>query len=208
MTEIGNVKVKTLIGDDIWSINKKDAVIDTAFFQHELNQAKKFKTKSGGIDWEKYFDTKSDVEFANRKRFINSQLIFIQIDSLWLKYGLNEEQISWSLRVDGFNFHDCTVNVQFYAGSDVPINFEAKSRFQEGNEISTNALHLKWTSEILDKFEPLGHGVNFQAELNVEDSNLVQILNQKLGFNLKNLTVLWTSHDFLFAIMHENENFI
>jgi len=41
MTEIGNVKVKTLIGDDIWSINKKDAVIDTAFFQHELNQAKK-----------------------------------------------------------------------------------------------------------------------------------------------------------------------
>ena len=110
--------------------------------------------------------------------------------------------------MDGFHFHGCTVNVQLYAGSDFAINLEAKNKFNNSIEISTQALRLKWTSQILDKFEPLGHGVNFQAEINVEESDLVQILNQKLGFNVKNLTVFWTSHDFLFAIMHENENFV
>ena len=68
-------------------------------------------------------------------------------------------------------------------------------------------MSLKWTDQLLRKYEPLGHGVNFQAKVE-GDSELVQILNHKLGFNLKHITVIWTSHDFLFLILHENENFV
>ena len=46
--------IKTLIGGDLWTIVKKNAVIEsfvTAIFQDEQEQAKKFKS-SAGIDWE------------------------------------------------------------------------------------------------------------------------------------------------------------
>ena len=100
------------------------------------------------------------------------------------------------------------MNVQFYAGSDHAINLEAKTRFDEGNELTTNALFLKWAEQILEQYEPLGHGTNFQAELDVKSSDLAEILIKKLGFNLKYFTVLWTDHDFLFLILHEKENFV
>ena len=208
------IKVKTLSGDDLWTIKKKDAVIEsliTALYQDEKEQAEKYRMKDG-IDWEGYYNAKADAGFTNKKRwkFLDSREVFVQIDSLWLKpeLGLNEERISWSLRVDGFLFHGTKVNVQLYAGSDHAINLQAKAKFKDSNDLSTHAPLLKWTEQILEKFEPLGHGTNFQAKLDVEGSNLVQLLIQKLGFNLKYFTVLWTSHDFLFLIMHERENFV
>ena len=114
------IKVKTLIGDDLWTITKKDAVIEsfvTAIFQDELAQAEKYKSKSG-IDWEKSYAAKAEAGFSSMKRwkFVDSREVFIQIDSLWLKpeFGLKEELISWSLRVEKFVFHNSNVDVQLY----------------------------------------------------------------------------------------------
>ena len=195
-------------------MKKKIAVVEpfiTAIYQDELEHAKKYKNEKG-IDWEKYLEAKSDAGFSQQKRwkFVDSREVFVLIDSTWLKpeYGLTEEKISWSLRVDDFVFHGCKVNVQLYAGSNYAINVEARAKFKDGNEAPTDARALKWVGQILSKYEPLGHGTNFKARIEMVDSELVQILNQKIGFSLKYITVIWTSHDFLFAIFHEEKNLI
>lgn len=208
------IKVKTLSGDDLWSIVKKNAVIEslvTALYQDEKDQAEKYKSKNG-IDWEKYYNAKADAGFSSRKhwKFLDSREVFVQIDSLWLKpeFGLKEERTTWSLRDEGFMFHGSKIDVQLYVGSDHAIDLKAKAKFKDSNDLSTNALFLKWVDQIIEKYEPLGHGTNFQAKLDVEGSNLAKLLIQKLGFSLNYFTVLWTSHNFLFLILHEKEDFI
>ena len=213
-TELSAIRVKTLVGDDLWDIKKKNAVIEsfvTAIYQDEKDQAEKYRNKKG-IDWEKYYDEKAKAGFTNQKRwkFVDSREVFVQIDSVWLKpeFGLTEEKISWSLRVENFFFHGSKVDIQLYAGSNYAINAEAKAKFKDRNEKSPDSLAWKWVNQIIKKYEPLGHGTNFQAKLEVESSDLIQILNDKIDFSLKNFTVIWTSHTFLFIIFHEMADFI
>ena len=208
------IKVKTLTGDDIWALDKKTAIIEpflTAIYQDELTHARKYKTVKG-IDWEKYFEAKSEAGFSEQKRwkFVDSREVFVQIDSLWLKpeFGLTEEKISWSLRVEDFIFHDTKIDVQLYAGSTYAINLKVKTKFKESNENPASTPALKWTGQLLDKYESLGHGISFQAGLDAGSSDLVKILNSKIGFNLRFFTVIWPSHKFLFLIMHEEKDFV
>ena len=67
----------------------------------------------------------------------------------------------------------------------------------------------KETEELLSEYEALGHGLHFQGKLpNNDQSKLILTLNEALDLKLQNLTVLWTSHNFLFLILHEPKNFI
>ena len=67
----------------------------------------------------------------------------------------------------------------------------------------------KGAEQLLHEFESLGHGQHFQGIIPEEkDFNLVKFLNEKYDLKISHITVLWTSHNFLFLILHEEVDFV
>ena len=67
----------------------------------------------------------------------------------------------------------------------------------------------KGAEQLLREYESLGHGRHFQGAIpEGKNFNLIKFLKAKYDLNIIHCTVLWTSHDFLFLILHEEENFI
>ena len=90
------------------------------------------------------------------------------------------------------------------AGNGYPIPKNTGLVFED-NDRQLN----EWIEELLKEFDALGHGVHFQHQLQEgENYSLVTTINEATDLQIKNLTVLWTSHDFLFLIFHEPKNFI
>ena len=209
--------VKTIHGNDLWDLKKKVRAISEFSIEihtEEVEHAAKFHgTENGrGIDWEKYYDAKAEAGFGIVKKwkFPDSGEVFMQTDSLWLKpqLGYKEESVTWSARAVDFEIHGRKIEIQLFAGSNNPINVMVKTDFSEKNNLQTGMLPRKWAEQLLRKYESLGHGENFQAEIKSSDSDLIPLLNDRIGFNIKNMTILWTSHNFLFLILHEEENFV
>ena len=183
-------------------------------YNEELEHAAKFpESENGkGIDWEKFHEAKAEAGFGKAKRwkFPDSREIFMQTDSLWLKpqFGYKEDSVTWSARAMDFEIHGTKVEIQFFAGSNSPINIMVKTNFSEKNDLQAGMLPRKWAEQLLRKYESLGHGENFQVEIKPGDSELIPLLNGRMGFKIKNMPFLWTSHNFMFLILHEEENFV
>ena len=66
-----------------------------------------------------------------------------------------------------------------------------------------------WAEEILKFFQAVGYGVNFKADVTptIGTRELIDILQEKANIIVQAVTVLWTAHDQLTLIMHDDEKF-
>ena len=70
-------------------------------------------------------------------------------------------------------------------------------------------LAIKGAEKLLQEYESLGHGQHFQGQIpRGKDFALVKFMKEKYDRNVAHVTVLWTSHNFLFMILHEEIDFI
>lgn len=109
-------------------------------------------------------------------------------------------------RVENVVLHGRSVDIQIVAANGQQMDPEAKKELEE--MVKTNNIAVKWVQEIWEPFEPMGHGTHFQTEINEHKTEMVANINRILDLNLKYFTVLWTSHNFAFMILHETRNFI
>ena len=88
----------------------------------------------------------------------------------------------------------------------------AELKFTGKKPVKTNRdtqIAGKGAEQLLQDFESLGHGCHFQGKIpEGKDYEMIKFLNRKYDLNIENITVLWTSHDFLFLILHEETDFI
>ena len=170
------------------------------------------RSNQKGIDWERYFEAKAGAGFGKKLpwKFFDSREIFMQADSLWLKpqFGFAGDAMTWSARATDLWLHGSSIEIQIYAGSVNPVNKMAKTKLAEEIDLETGDEPKTWVQQLLHKYESLGHGINFQARIERDDSDLIPILNDRLGFNISGMTVLWTSHTFVFLILHDENDFI
>ena len=170
------------------------------------------RSNQKGIDWEQYIEAKAGAGFCKKLpwKFFDSREIFMQADSLWLKpqFGFAEDTMTWSARAMDFWLHGSSMEIQLYAGSVNPVNKTAKTDLAEEIDLDAGEEPKEWAQQLLHKYESLGHGISFQARIKKDDSDLIPILNDHLGFNISNMTVLWTSHTFAFLILHDEKDFI
>ena len=208
--------VKTIDGSDPWTVEKKQWVISAqtiSYFKEELEQAAGFmRSNQKGIDWEQFIEAKAGAGFGKKLpwKFFDSREIFVQADSLWLKpqFGFAEDTMTWSARAMDLWLHGSSIEIQLYAGSINPINKTAKANLAERIDLEGGDEPKAWAQQLLHKYESLGHGINFQARVKRDDSDLIPILVDLLGFDISNMTFLWTSHTFAFLILHGESDFI
>ena len=109
------------------------------------------------------------------------------------------------------NGYNLTTGLMLH-GRNIDIQVMAELKFPDKQMVKTkwNEQTIKRGAEqLLREYESLGHGRHFQATLpGRKNYDLTKNLNDKYGLNVTNITVLWTSHDFLFMILHEEVDFI
>lgn len=207
--------VKIIEGDDLWKVKKRPMAIEgfsTALYMDEKEHANAYKN-SDGVDWDGYYKAKCEAGFSSPKKwnFFDSREVFLQTDSKWLKprMGLTEDNVTWSIRANGLELHGSTVDVQIFAGAKAAIDMDSKRAVETHKVKHGEKMAAKWAKQLLDPYISVGHGVHFQTPIVVSKGfNLVNLLNKEMKFNIKNMTVLWTDHRFLFLILHEEDSFL
>ena len=97
-------------------------------------------------------------------------------------------------------------------GRKVDAQIMTELKFTNKKTVKTKVNHQiikKGAEQLLQEFESLGHGRHFQAALpERKNFELTKFLKDKYDLNSTNITVLWTSHNFFFLILHEELDFI
>ena len=174
-----------------------------ALHEDERLLAAKYKDEKG-TDWNEYTLQKEKAGFMKFEQwfFMDFNHITTQLKSKY-KY-------SWGHRVVGVMINDRKIDVQVYAAGNAKIN---KKGQREVYDLITDsaAAGRNMIEDIMKPFLAAGHGVNFRVEIDNETrdkSTLIGALEEKAGYRLKAMTIIWMNQEVMVMTIHEDDTFL
>ena len=183
-----------------------------ALHEDEKELAKKFQDDKG-TDWNKYILEKEKAGFCKFEewQFMDYSHITTQISSKYVS--------KWGTRMVGVVINDRKVDVQFFvtgsqrAKKDCHYKLYKELHGTQSKRDAENGSESgkKLIQDLVSPFQAVGHGINFSVSIETENEKkpeLVKACEGKDAYKPRNMTVIWTNHDNMIVILHEDRHFV